>query len=73
MDMIADRVIQARKDGWQDEVDGRRTNRTPTPDVLDELAAAVIETGGSARQIAGDLMPDQYLVAAKQWYPPPPT
>ena len=29
-----------------------------TPDVLDELAAAVIETGGSARQIAADLMPD---------------
>ena len=30
------------------------------PDVLDELAAAVIETGGSARQIAADLMPDEY-------------
>ena len=29
------------------------------PDVLDELAAAVIETGGSARQIAADLMPER--------------
>jgi formate dehydrogenase major subunit len=28
MDMIADRVIAARRNGWQDEVDGRRTNRT---------------------------------------------
>ena len=28
MDMIADRVLQARQAGWQDEVDGRRTRRT---------------------------------------------
>jgi len=28
MDMIADRVIAARRRGWQDEVGGRRTNRT---------------------------------------------
>jgi len=28
MDMIADRVIAARRDGWQAEVDGRRTRRT---------------------------------------------
>jgi formate dehydrogenase major subunit len=28
MDMIADRVIAARKDGWQWEVDGKRTRRT---------------------------------------------
>ena len=28
MDMIADRVLQARRSGWQDEVDGRRTRRT---------------------------------------------
>jgi hypothetical protein len=42
------------------------------PDVLDELAAAVIETGGSARQIAADLMPDQYPTAAKLRFPPPP-
>jgi formate dehydrogenase major subunit len=28
MDMIADRVIAARRHGWQDEVDGRRTRRT---------------------------------------------
>jgi formate dehydrogenase major subunit len=28
MDMIADRVIAARRHGWQDEVDGKRTNRT---------------------------------------------
>jgi peptide chain release factor subunit 1 len=42
------------------------------PDVLDELAAAVIETGGSARQIAADLMPDQYPTAAKLRFPPSP-
>jgi len=28
MDMIADRVIAARRHGWQDEVGGLRTNRT---------------------------------------------
>jgi len=28
MDMIADRVLQSRRDGWQDEVDGKRVNRT---------------------------------------------
>jgi formate dehydrogenase major subunit len=28
MDMIADRVLKSRKHGWQDEVDGKRTNRT---------------------------------------------
>ena len=28
MDMIADRVLQARRSGWQEEVDGRRTRRT---------------------------------------------
>ena len=28
MDMIADRVIQARAQGWQDEVGGQRTRRT---------------------------------------------
>jgi len=28
MDMIADRVIDARRKGWQAEVDGRRTRRT---------------------------------------------
>ena len=43
-----------------------------TPDVLDELAAAVIETGGSARQIAADLMPEEYPAAAKLRFPPPP-
>ena len=43
-----------------------------TPDVLDELAAAVIETGGSARQISADLMPAEYLTAAKLRFPPPP-
>lgn len=40
--------------------------------VLDELAAAVIETGGSVRQIAADLMPDQYPTAAQLRFPPPP-
>src|SRR6202035_663623 len=43
-----------------------------TPDVLDELAAAVIETGGSARQIAADLMPQEYPAAAELRFPPPP-
>ena len=28
MDMIADRVIEARRQGWQWEADGRRTRRT---------------------------------------------
>jgi len=28
MDMIADRVLQARRSGWQEEVDRRRTRRT---------------------------------------------
>src|SRR3954449_9129247 len=28
MDMIAERVIKARRDYWQQEVDGRRVNRT---------------------------------------------
>ena len=28
MEMIADRVLQARRSGWQEEVDGRRTRRT---------------------------------------------
>jgi formate dehydrogenase major subunit len=28
MDMIADRVLQARRTGWQQEVDGARTHRT---------------------------------------------
>ena len=28
MDMIADRVIQTRKRTWQDELDGKRVNRT---------------------------------------------
>ena len=42
------------------------------PDVLDELAAAVIETGGSARQIAADLMPGEYPTAAQLRFPPPP-
>jgi formate dehydrogenase major subunit len=28
MDMIADRVIESRRRGWQQEVDGRRTRRT---------------------------------------------
>ena len=28
MDMIADRVIESRRKGWQQEVDGKRTRRT---------------------------------------------
>jgi hypothetical protein len=33
---------------------------------------AVIDTGGSARQIAADLMPDQYPTAAQLRFPTPP-
>src|ERR1700733_1023499 len=43
-----------------------------TPDVLDELAAVVIGTGGSARQIAADLISEEHLAAAKLRFPPPP-
>jgi peptide chain release factor subunit 1 len=43
-----------------------------TPDVLDDLAAAVIEAGGSARQIAADLMPEEHSAVAKLRFPPPP-
>jgi formate dehydrogenase major subunit len=28
MDMIADRVIESRRRGWQEEIDGKRTRRT---------------------------------------------
>ena len=28
MDMIADRVLRSRRDGWQDEVDGKKVSRT---------------------------------------------
>ena len=41
-----------------------------TLDVLDELAAAVIETGGSVRQIAADLMPEEYPTAAQLRFRP---
>jgi len=37
-----------------------------------ELAAAVIGTGGSARQIAADLMSEEHLAAAKLRFRPPP-
>lgn len=43
-----------------------------TPDVLDELAAAVIEASGAVRQIAADLMPEEYLTAAKLRFASPP-
>ena len=49
---------------------GRHTRYTP--DVLDELAAVVIGTGGSARQIAADLMSEEHLAAAKLRFRPPP-
>jgi peptide subunit release factor 1 (eRF1) len=44
----------------------------PTPDVLNELAAVVIGTGGSARQVAADLMSDEHLAAAKLRFSPAP-
>jgi peptide subunit release factor 1 (eRF1) len=43
----------------------------PTPDVLNELAAVVMGTGGSARQVAADLMSDEHLAAAKLRFAPP--
>jgi hypothetical protein len=43
-----------------------------TPDVLDELAVAVIESGGSARRISADLMPEEHSTAVKQRFPLPP-
>jgi peptide chain release factor subunit 1 len=43
-----------------------------SPDVLDDLAVAVIGAGGSARQIVADLMSEEYLAAAKLRFPPPP-
>jgi hypothetical protein len=39
---------------------------------MDELAAAVIGTGGSARQIAADLMSEEHLAAAKLRFRRPP-
>jgi peptide subunit release factor 1 (eRF1) len=48
--------------------------RSPTrhaPDILDELAADVIGADGSARQIAADLMSEEYLAAAKLRFPLP--
>ena len=49
---------------------GSRTRYTP--DVLDELAAVAIGTGGSARQIAADPMSEEHLAAAKLRFPRPP-
>jgi peptide chain release factor subunit 1 len=43
-----------------------------TPDILDELAADVVGADGSARQIAPDLMSEEYLAAAKLRFPLPP-
>ena len=65
-----------RADGWLAAsggicpVCGKPTRYAP--DVLDELAAAVIETGGSARQIAADLRPGEYPTAAQLRFPLPP-
>ena len=44
--------------------------RTDGYDVL--LATAVMGTGGSARQIAADLMSEEYIAAAKLRLTPPP-
>jgi hypothetical protein len=57
--------------GWPGRLCGSHTRYTP--DVLDELAAAVIGADGSARQIAADLMSEEYLAAAKLRFPPPPS
>lgn len=49
-----------------------RSHTRYAPDILDELAAVVIGTGGSARQIAADLMSEEHLAAAKLRFTPPP-
>lgn len=43
-----------------------------TPDVIDELAEAVIDEGGSVHHVAADTRLTQYLVAATLRFPLPP-
>jgi len=68
--VVCDRSRWLAASGERCPVCGSQTRHTP--DVLDELAAAVIGTGGSARQIAADLMSEEYLAAAKLRFAPPP-
>src|SRR5258708_9206801 len=49
---------------------GRPTRRTP--DVIDELVAAVLDEGGSTRHIEAHTTLSQYLVAAELRFPLPP-
>ncbi len=50
---------------------GNPTRRTP--DVIDELVAAVIDEGGSARHVEADTKLSEYLVAAELRFPLPPS
>ncbi len=50
-----------------------RSPTRQTPDILQELAAEVIGADGSARQIAADLMSEEYLAAARLRFPLPPS
>jgi hypothetical protein len=68
--VVCDRSRWLAASGERCPVCGSQTRHTP--DVLDELAAAVIGTGGSARQIAADLMSEEHLAAAKLRFPLPP-
>ena len=44
-----------------------------TPDVVDELAQATIDTGGSVKHITSDTVLEQYAVGASLRFPLPPT
>ena len=68
--VVCDRSRWLAASGERCPVCGSQTRHTP--DVLDELATAVIGTGGSARQIAADLMSEEHLAAAKLRFPLPP-
>jgi hypothetical protein len=50
---------------------GKPTRRTP--DVIDELVAAVIDEGGSARHVEADTKLSEYLVAAELRFQLPPS
>ena len=64
-----------RSDGYDVLVAGREKHELPEFLQLlphDLRGRAVIGTGGSARQIAADLMTEEYIAAAKLRFPPPP-
>ncbi len=52
MDMIADRVLAARRHGWQDEVDGQRTRRTLGFASVRPVCELITENSGPDRTTA---------------------